>query len=94
MAAVILVRLLAYAVAFCKYHQLVARHTWLNKLTGAAVFLLPYVLAVSAGVTYSWAVCLLALTAAAEELMIHLCRAEYCPDRKSLLCLDMEESQK
>lgn len=83
-AAVILVRLAAYAVAFCKYHQFAALHTRLNKLTGAAVFLLPYVLAASAGVTYGWAVCLLALAAAVEELMIHLCRAEYCADRKSL----------
>lgn len=93
-AAVVLVRLAAYAVAFCKYRQFAALHTRLNKLTGAAVFLLPYVLAVSAGGPYSWAVCLLALAAAAEELLIHLFRAEYCPDRKSFFGVDMEEIQK
>ena len=65
--------------------QFAALHTWLNRLTGLAVFLLHYVLAVFPGVTYSWAVCLLALAAAAEEWMIHLCRAEYCADRRSFL---------
>ena len=82
-AAIVLVRLAAYAVALCKYHRFAALHTWLNKLTGAAVFLLPYALAVSAGIAYGWAVCFLALAASAEELLIHLCRTEYCPDRKS-----------
>ena len=60
---------------------------------GAAVFLLPYVLAVSAGVAYGWAVCLLALAAAAEEWMIHLCQAEYCADRRSFFSIEMEEIQ-
>ena len=90
-AAIVLVRLAAYAVAFHKYHQIAALHTWLNKLTGVAVFLLPYVLAVSAGIAYGWAVCLLALAATVEELMIHLCRAEYCADRKSFFRVDLEE---
>ena len=93
-AAIVLVRLAAYAVAFCKYHRFAALHTWLNKLTGVAVFLLPYALATSLGVGYGWAVCLLALAAAAEELMIHLCRAEYCADRKSFFRVDREELQK
>lgn len=52
-AAVVLVRLAAYAVAAVKYHRFASLHTWLNKLTGGAVFLLPYVLALSTGVTYS-----------------------------------------
>lgn len=93
-AAIVLVRLAAYATAYFKYHRSAALHTWLNKLTGAAVFLLPYALAVSAGIAYGWAVCFLALAASVEELLIHLCRAEYCPDRKSLLCFDLEDSQK
>ena len=90
-AAIVLVRLAAYAVSFCKFHRFAALHTWLNKLTGAAVFLLPYMLAVSAGIGYGWAVCLLALAAAAEELMIHLFRAEYSPNRKSFFRVDLEE---
>lgn len=83
-AAVVMVRLMAYATAVVKYHQVAALHTWLNKLTGGAVFLLPYVLAVTGGIAYSWTVCLLALAAALEELAIHLCREGYQPDRKSI----------
>ena len=51
-------------------------------MTGAALFLLPYVLAVSTGIVYSWTVCIIALAASAEELLIHIICKEYCPDRK------------
>ena len=82
--AVALVRMVAYAVAAVKYHRFASLHTWLNKLTGGAVFLLPYVLALSTGVTYSWAACALALAASLEELAIHFCQKDYCADRKSI----------
>ena len=81
-AGIILVRLAAYVTAAVKFHRFAALHTWLNKLTGAAVFLLPYALAVSTGVAYSWTVCIIALAASAEELLIHIICKEYCPDRK------------
>lgn len=83
-AAVVLVRLAAYAVAAVKYHRFASLHTWLNKLTGGAVFLLLYVLALSTGVTYSWAACALALAASLEELAIHFYQKEYRADRKSI----------
>lgn len=83
-AVIILVRLAAYITAAIKYHRFASLHTWLNKLTGAAVFLLPCVLAVSTGIVYSWTVCVLAFTASLEELAIHLCRKDYCADRKSI----------
>ena len=81
-ATVILVRLAAYITAAVKYHRFTSLHTWLNKLTGAALFLLPYVLVVSTGIVYSWAICILAFAAALEELLIHIICKEYCPDRK------------
>lgn len=84
LAAVLLVRLAAYGVAAVRYRRLVALHTWLNKLTGAAVFLLPFVLAVSTGVGYAWAVCALAMLAALEELAIHIFRPEDRADRTSI----------
>lgn len=73
-AAIILARLAAYTIAAVRYHQFAALHTWLNKLTGAGVFLLPYVFLLSNGIAYSWMICVLALAAAVEELFIHLCR--------------------
>ena len=83
-AGILFVRLVACGVAAIKYRRVAFLHTRLNKLTGAAIFLLPYVIAVSAGVVYSRAVCLLAFAAAFEELAIHLCRKEYRADRKSI----------
>lgn len=81
---IVLVRLAAYVTAAIKYHCFASLHTWLNKLTGVAVFLLPYVLLFSSLVVYSWTVCILAFAAAAEELAIHLLQTEYVADRKSL----------
>lgn len=71
-AAIVLIRLAAYTAAVVRYHQFASLHTWLNKLTGVCVFLLPYVFSVSTGIAYCWAVCALALAAALEELTIHL----------------------
>ena len=83
-AGILFVRLISYGVAAIKYRRLASLHTWLNKLTGAAVFLLPYVLACSTGVVYSWVVCALAFTSSLEELVIHLCRTSYHGDVKSI----------
>ena len=74
----------AYITATVKYHRFASLHTWLNKLTGAALFLLPYVLAASTGIVYSWTVCIIALAASAEELTIHFCQKEYRADIKSI----------
>ena len=83
-AAVVFVRLMSYVVAGIKYHRFASLHTWLNKLTGVGVFLLPYALVVTDGVTYTWAVCVLAFVSSVEELMIHIYRQEYRADRKSI----------
>ena len=81
---IVLVRLAAYTTAAVKFHRFASLHTWLNKLTGVAVFLLPYVFWASSGVVYSWAVCILAFAASLEELAIHLLRIDYRAERKSL----------
>lgn len=83
-AVVLLVRLSAYCVAAAKYHRFASLHTWMNKLTGIGIFLLPYVLAASSGVLFSWALCALALAASLEELAIHLCREQYCADIRTI----------
>lgn len=73
-AAIALIRLAAYATAAFKYRRFASLHTRLNKLTGVSVFLIPFVITVSEGIIYCWAVCALALAAALKELTIHLCR--------------------
>lgn len=84
-AGVLLVRLAAYGTAAIKYHRFASVHTYLNKLTGGAVFLLPYILTISSGIAYCWAVCVLGFAASSEELAIHLCRKRYCADAKTIL---------
>lgn len=83
-ACIIVVRLTAYCTAWIKYRRFASLHTILNKLTGAAVFLLPYVLIFSSGTMYCCAVCVLAFAAALEDLSIHLCRKSYHADTKSV----------
>ena len=81
-AAIVLVRLASYAAAAVRYHQFASLHTWLNKLTGVGVFLLPYVFALSTGIVYCWMVCVLALAAARDGLAIHLCRKTIFKERE------------
>ena len=71
-AGVLLLRLAAYFTAAVKFHCFAGVHTILNKLTGGAVFLLPYFLPFSWAAGYCLAVCALGAMAAGEELAIHL----------------------
>ena len=71
-AGIILVRLVCYGVMLLRFRSFAPLHTLLNKLTGALVFVLPYVLAVSDGTRYCRIVCVVALAAALEELVRQL----------------------
>lgn len=84
-AGILLIRLASYGTAAVKYHRFAALHTWLNKLTGAAAFLLPYALLLPMGKGYAFFLCALALLSSTEELLIHLCHRDYNPNRKSIL---------
>lgn len=81
---VLLVRLLAYLTAAVKYKCFASMHTWLNKLTGLVLFLVPYVLLTKMAVGYCVMVSCVALLASAEELLMHLSRAAYDPDTKTI----------
>lgn len=86
--AVLLVRMSSYLTAAIKYHCFASLHTYLNKLTGIAVFLLPYMLMTSYRVEYSRFVCALAFAASLEELAIHLLHKSYYADRKTVFQSD------
>ena len=83
-AAVLVLRLISYGVAAVKYRRFAPLHTWLNKLTGAAVFAIPYGLLTPWSVPICAVACGLAALAAAEELLIHLCSGAYAPDVKTI----------
>lgn len=84
-AGVFLLRVSAYCVAAVRFRRFAPLHTWLNKLTGGALFLLPYMLAASSGAAYSRALCALACASALEELMLQLSRESCDEDAASIL---------
>lgn len=85
LAVIIFVRICSYGTAAMKYHRFASQHTYLNKMSGFAVFLLPYMIVGAAAVVYSYMVCGIALVAAVEELLIHITAKEYRSDRRTIL---------
>ena len=79
-AAIAALRLGAYCTAAVKYRRFAALHTRMNKLSGGAVFAVPFLFSLPWGVYYCWAVCAIAGVAALEELVIHLLGREYPKD--------------
>lgn len=82
--AILLIRIVSYLTAAIKYRCFASLHTYLNKLTGIAVFLLPYAFLISAGEAYSRIICVTAFLASFEELAIHISSKRYNPDIKSI----------
>lgn len=66
------IRAISVGVAAKKTGEFAALHTYMNKFTGLAVFCVPYVLLQPFAVSACGAVCLIAVLASAEELLIHL----------------------
>ncbi|MGN0998555.1 MAG: CDP-alcohol phosphatidyltransferase family protein [Faecousia sp.] len=83
-AGILAVRILAYLLAAVKYRLFASMHTWLNKLTGLAVFLIPFLLSTGFAALYCWGVCAVAAASAFEELAIHLIRPNYSANTKSI----------
>ncbi len=84
-AAILAVRGLSYATAARKYHRFAAMHTYMNKATGLMVFGVPYAISSPIAIPYCWGVCIVAMAASLEELIIHLTSQEYDPNKKTLM---------
>ena len=68
-AGVVITRLISYAVTAFKTHRFMSNHTYLNKLTGLCVFLVPYIVHFSDFETgFSLIACSVAAFAALQEL--------------------------
>jgi len=76
-ALVVFLRLCSYAVAAIKFHRFASLHTLMNKLTGATVFALPYVVMTPIITAYCWGLFVLSLCATVEELTMHIRAKEY-----------------
>ena len=71
-AATVLLRLGAYLTAALKVRRFASPPTVMNKLSGLAVFAVPYLYALPWGGAYCWCVCAVTLAAAAGELTFYL----------------------
>lgn len=63
-------RIFSYCYIAIKYGTFASLHTYMNKLTGAVVFLMPFLIRTSYLGVYSVAGCAIALAATVEELVI------------------------
>lgn len=79
----VFIRICSYVLAAIKYKRFASLHTYMNKLTGAAVFFVPYFMFSSACYIYCCAVCAIGSVASLEELIIHIVSTAYDPNIKS-----------
>ena len=84
LGGVLLIRLGAYTAAALRYRRFAALHTYMNKLTGAVVFLLPYMLKLPVAPVWCWGTCAVAALASTEELLIHVRSGDYDANRKTI----------
>ena len=91
---ILLLRAGLYLTVALRFHRFSAVHTYLNKLTGASVFLIPYFLNAAVLRPACFAACTIATVATAEEWALHLTAKSYHPERKTILRLHPEEKQK
>lgn len=82
---VFVLRFLSYIVAAIKFRKFASVHTYMNKLTGVAVFTVPYMMCLPVMVPMCWGICLIAALASLEEMFIHLRRKEHQADTESIL---------
>jgi CDP-diacylglycerol--glycerol-3-phosphate 3-phosphatidyltransferase len=68
-----------------KFHHFSSPHTYLNKLTGFLVFCVPYLIKTLVLTPCCIGVSAVALLAALEELLMHLCNKKYCEGKKTLV---------
>jgi len=69
--SVIILRLISYSIVALKHHQFASLHTKMNKLSGFAVFAIPFIMLSPKPNILCWCVCIITFIATVEEFMIH-----------------------
>lgn len=67
---IILIKIISILVGFIKFGKLALIHTYLNKITGMCLILLPFLLLLTSSNMMISMICLIATLASIEELMI------------------------
>ena len=78
------IRSAAYCVAALRYRRFASLHTYMNKLSGLAVFAVPYAVRLPFALPICVTVTALTLLASLEELIIHSVRNNYEPNVKCI----------
>lgn len=86
----VFVRICSYVTAAIKYKKFASLHTYMNKLTGAAVFLVPYFIPTSFYTVYCFSVCAIGVLASTEELIVHIISTTYHPNIKSVFYMNKQ----
>ena len=79
------IKMTAALIGFARFRKLCLPHTLLNKITGAAVFLLPCFYRCSFFDVLCYAVSAVAFLAAVEELLCAICKKTFDAERKGFL---------
>lgn len=82
-AAIVILRLISYTIAAIKYHRFAAYHTYLNKVTNAVLFIVPYFIELPIFTAVCKFICIISGVSTLEELIMHLQAKEYSP-RKTI----------
>lgn len=82
--AVFAIRLAAYVTAAVKYHRFASLHTYGNKLTGLAIFCVPYLIPIMDDTAICLGVCIIGAAASFEEFLIHLRTEDYSSAPKTI----------
>ncbi len=86
-AVIVVLRLASYIVCAVRFRCFSSMHTYMNKVTGAAVFCLPFALLLPDSVGLCICVCIIAALSSVEELLIHICSGQYDGRTKSIFGL-------
>jgi CDP-diacylglycerol--glycerol-3-phosphate 3-phosphatidyltransferase len=81
---ILLLRVGVYVLSFMKYHHFPSLHTYLNKLSGLMIFLIPFSVIIDVLTPFCIAIAVVSFLAVVEELLIHLLSKGYFTDVKTL----------
>lgn len=89
---VVLLRMVNYITVFIRFRRFPALHTYLNKLSGLTIFLIPYSIKFSFCTPFCIGICLITFLAVAEELIIHFRAKEYPKETRSIFLKKTESA--
>ena len=87
------IRIFSYAFVAIKYRRFSSMHTYMNKLTGLAVFTIPYYITTSYAIPLAYVGAIIACVASVEELVLHLVGKDRKPE-KSDSCIEVATDNK